>query len=323
LGPLCGLSASLCLHVSCNLEFFAWVFICLSASLNVISTFRAVTLLIQFLFLHYNCLEFWEHELQASGWVLDLIREGYKVPFQSEPLASELGNNATVRQNQSIAEEQVKLLLQQGVLKKVDYKPHCVNPLGLVTKSANNTVKHRLIFDGSRLINDFVDPPKVKLACLQKALLKVQQNQLLGVFDLKSCYFHVKLHPSQVKYFGVKLAIDGIDTYMVFQYLPFGLSSAVHCITKVLKPLIAYLQRRGIPISVYIDDGIFGAQDPASWERVWAIIYDTIHKAGWTIESEKSNKEFMGSMSKHYLGFCINTKLMKIFLSADKNNIGS
>jgi len=79
------------------------------------------------------------------------------------------------------------------------------------------------------------------------------------VFDLKSCYFHVRIHPDHTKFFGVKLLLDNQLVYMVYEYLPFGLSSAVHCITKIWKPLIAFFQQQDVPISVYIDDGLFSA----------------------------------------------------------------
>jgi len=249
---------------------------------------------------------------------LDLIKHGYRVPFVSEPPSDDLDNNASVKNNLIIAEEQVKMLLQQGVLRKVSQKPHCVSPLGLVTKHVHGGIKHRLIFDGSRLVNDSVDPPLVKLAHLQKALLKIAPKQLLGVFDLKSCYFHVKIHPSQTTYFGVKLVLDGTLTYMVYDYLPFGLSSAVHCVTKLWKPLIAFFQQRNIPLSVYIDDGLFSADCADSWNSKRQFIWEIIAQAGWTIEVEKSDSVNNGSMSKQYLGFVVNTKDMKVFLPADK-----
>jgi len=269
----------------------------------------------------HDRFDFWEQELQAGAWVLDLIKYGYSVPFKSEPVRSEFPNNSTVSKNHSVAEEQVKLLLQQGVLTKCSVKPHCINPLGLVSKPIKGGMKHRLIFDGSRIVNDHVDPPVVKLAYLQKACLKLERNQLLGVFDLKSCYFHIKIHPSQTKYFGVKLAIDGVDTYMEFAHLPFGLNSAVHCVTKVWKPLIAYIQKQGIPLSVYIDDGIFGAATAQEWEFRRKFIWDVVTKAGWSIEMDKSDNEHMGAMVKQYLGFLVNTKVMKLYLPAEKVEI--
>jgi len=269
----------------------------------------------------HDRFEFWEKQLQAGAWVLDLIKNGYSVPFTSEPDISEFPNNSTVSKNPQVAEEQVKLLLQQGVLKKCSIKPHCINPLGLISKSVNGTIKHRIIFDGSRIVNDHVDPPVVKLAYLQKACMKLEKNQLLGVFDLKSCYFHIKIHPSQTKYFGVRLTIDGVDTGMEFAYLPFGLNSAVHCVTKVWKPVIAYIQKRGIPLSVYIDDGIFGASNASDWELKRTFIWEVVTRAGWTIELGKSDRENMGSMVKQYLGFLINTKVMKLYLPTDKLNV--
>jgi len=264
-------------------------------------------------------LQFWESELNAGPWVLDLIKNGYKVPFRVEPPRGILDNNSTVKDNLEIAELQVKDLLQQGVLERVSYVPHCVSPLGLVTKTINGVVKHRLIFDGSRLINDHVQPPTVKLSYLQKALLKIQKNQLLGVFDLKSCYYHIKLHPDHTKYFGVKLTIDGIPSYMVYKFLPFGLNSAVHCVTKVWKPLIAYFQVRNIPLSVYIDDGLFAANDPVAWNQTRLFVWNTLALAGWTIEMAKSDGPDMGAMSKQYLGFIINTREMKVFLPQEKS----
>jgi len=121
--------------------------------------------------------DFWEHTLKAGPWVMEIIRHGYKVPFISEPDQDVLPNNASVRDNMEVTEGLIMELLQQGVLKMVSTKPHCVSPLGLVTRVINGEEKHRLIFDGSRLINQYVDPPTVKLAFLQKALLKIHRNE--------------------------------------------------------------------------------------------------------------------------------------------------
>lgn len=51
----------------------------------------------------------------------------------------------------------------------------------------NNVTMSNTVF--FRLINEHVDPPAVKLTHLQKAVSKLKPNVLLGVFDLRSCYF--------------------------------------------------------------------------------------------------------------------------------------
>jgi len=119
----------------------------------------------------HNCLDFWDGELQAGDWVKNLIKFGYTVPFATEPLESELPNNATVRANPQVVEDQVKLLIHQGVLRRINFKPHCVNPLGLVTKTVQGVVKHRLIFDGSRLIK-FILIDRTLLPSLMKKVVK-------------------------------------------------------------------------------------------------------------------------------------------------------
>jgi len=82
--------------------------------------------------------------------------------------------------------------------------------------------------------------------------------------------------------------------------------------------VVAYLQKKGVPLSVYIDDGIFGAASAVEWNAMRSLIWDTVTKAGWTIEQDKSDQENMGAMSKHYLGFIVNTKFMKIYLPPEK-----
>jgi len=82
--------------------------------------------------------------------VLDIVKNGYEVPFKSFPPEAEFPNNATVRDNLEAAQQLVKDYLAQKVLRIVEQKPRCVNPLGLVSKKVNGQIKYRLIFDGSR-----------------------------------------------------------------------------------------------------------------------------------------------------------------------------
>jgi len=105
----------------------------------------------------HNCFEYWAEVLKAGDWVLDIIKNGYKVPFHSHPPMEELPNNATVKANPKVTEELIKEYLNQGVLRKVDGVPHCVNPLGLVTKLVDGKEKYRLIFDGSRCVKKYFE----------------------------------------------------------------------------------------------------------------------------------------------------------------------
>ena len=51
-------------------------------------------------------------------------------------------------------------------------------------------------------------------------------------FDLENMYFHVKLHPRSVKYFGLALVDEqGIKQYYQFLVMCYGYSGAVDVVT--------------------------------------------------------------------------------------------
>jgi hypothetical protein len=112
----------------------------------------------------------------------------------------------------------------------------------LVTKDTPKGPKYRLIFDASRCINLHVQPPVVKLSFLQKAVEITSGNDFQATFDIKSAYYHVKIHPDFVKYLGIAMILpSGQKQYYMNNFLPFGINSAVHCITKIFKPILHYV----------------------------------------------------------------------------------
>lgn len=105
---------------------------------------------------------------------------------------------------------------------------------------------------------------------------------------------------------------EGGLQYFVFIYLPFGLLSAVHCITKIFKPVNAYIHGKCIRHSIYLDDGRITAasKEQAKEERI--AVYEVLRKAGWILESKKSYQFGDASQSKEYLGFVIDTISMTV-----------
>ena len=138
-------------------------------------------------------------------------------------------------------------------------------------------------------------------------------------YDLKSAFHHIKIHRSHTKYLGACFNDDtGKKQYFVFLFLPFGLGSAVHCITKLLKPIVAHLHLKGIRNTIFIDDGRVLAITAEEAEKARKLAYQTLEKAGWTLESQKSDKEGEASKIKEYLGFVINTASMTVQLKEDR-----
>lgn len=262
--------------------------------------------------------EFWMNVLKCPPWVQSVLQFGYRIPFHKIPGPYEEPNNASVRENGPIVEEIIQELISTGVIELVTTKPVCVNPLGLVTKQTTDGVKHRLVLDASRWVNNCINPPVVKLAHLDKALLMTKKNDFQVVFDLKSAYHNVRIADEHVTYLGASVWLKGQKRFFVFKHLPFGLNSAVHAITKLWKPLVAHIHSKGIRMSIYIDDGRVLAASEEEAEKVRQFVYDVVQKAGWQLAMTKSDGPGEASKKKQYLGFEIDTGKMLVTYPSHK-----
>ena len=76
-------------------------------------------------------------------------------------------------------------------------------------------------------------------------------------FDLKSGYHHIDIYTDHQTYLGFSWrSLNSRSTsFYVFTVLPFGLSTAPHNFTKVVKPLEKHWRYMGICIAIFLDDG--------------------------------------------------------------------
>jgi len=269
----------------------------------------------------HEFFDFWQKELEASPWVLNLLEKGYKIPFKSTPPTYEEQNNATARAEPDIVAKIVLQMIEEGIVDKVTVKPHCVSPLGLVKKNLEDgTVKYRLVFDASRCVNLHLEEKHVSLMHLEKALELTEKGEYQSIFDLASCYYHVKIYEAHQKFLGAAFIHEGRTIYFQYKHLPFGLASAVHVITKIMKPIISKIQSHGIKFSIYIDDGRFLAQSQDQANNFREKVYEILEKAGWQISKEKSDGKDQADRRKKYLGFVIDTTQMKVYADDQKIN---
>ena len=141
-------------------------------------------------------------------------------------------------------------------------------------------------------------------------------------YDLKAAYHHRKIHPFQTKFLGAAIPKPNGETqYFIFLFLPFGLSSAVHCIAKILKPFNAYLHEKGVRHSIYLDDGRVTAVSECQAEQLRIFVYDVLRKSGFIIEAKKSDQKGDASQYKEYLGFINDTSSMTVRLGETKKQL--
>ncbi len=157
--------------------------------------------------------KFWKEDLKSSDWILNTLKDGYKIPITEVPGPYEEKNNATVLQNMKKVRGLVGEIITMGVVKVVKEKPHCVSPLGLVSSVVDRKMKDRLIFDASRWLNLKMQDQHVKLAHLEKALELTEKDDYQATFDLKSAFYHIKIHEDHKKYLGA--AIQNSDEQLI------------------------------------------------------------------------------------------------------------
>ena len=62
-------------------------------------------------------------------FIVDVIENGYQIPFLTLPNQIELDNNKSARENPDFVTDEINKLLEKGCMSLVTDKPHVINPL--------------------------------------------------------------------------------------------------------------------------------------------------------------------------------------------------
>lgn len=257
-------------------------------------------------------VEFWKEVLDPSDYVLNIIENGYGLPFVNEPPAFFAKNNKSSLENNDFVEHAITDLLEKGCVREIKQPAFCSNPLTV----AESHGKLRLVLD-LRHVNKYLQEYKFKYENLEIIAQLLEKKFYFGTFDLKSGYHHIKIAPEHQKYLGFTWAFsNGTTRYFEFLVLPFGLSSACYAFTKIMRPLVKRWRGFGIRCAVYIDDGIMGDLNFTKCEENISLITTDLSNAGFTLNFEKS--QLSPTQLGKWLGFVIDTNEFKLFVPEDK-----
>ena len=166
---------------------------------------------------------------------------------------------------------------------------------------------------------------KVTLSHFQQALELTQHQDYQITYDLNVAYYHhTKIYWTQTKFLGADISKPNGETQcFISLFLPLRLSSAVHCITKILKPINGYLHEKGVRhlrTYFFYDDRVTAVSEcKAEEHRVF--VYDVLRKSGFIIEAKKSDQKGEASQCEEYLGFIIDTSSMTVRLGETKKQL--
>lgn len=231
-----------------------------------------------------KCYQEWE-KIGASGFILSVIRNGYKIPFIDFPTPKVCRNNGSALKEKEFVSEAISDLLGNRCVEVLDYPPAIVNPLSVSVQSSG---KKRLILD-LRHVNLYIFKQKFKCEDLNVALKVLSKGFYLFKFDLKSGYHHVEIFPDHKRFLAFAWDFgDGVLKYFQFAVLPFGLSSAPYLFTKLLRPVITSWRCKGIPMVLFLDDGLGGGASEMKAKINSLTVHADLLKFGFVINEGKS-----------------------------------
>jgi len=139
----------------------------------------------------------------------------------------------------------------------------------------------------------------------------LKENDWMAATDLKDAYLSVAIWEVHGKY----LRFPWWGKVYKFQCLPFGLSTAPHVFTKLLKPVLIHLGHQRIRFIKYLDDILVMAQSRMELEKQLGQITSLLEMLGFVVNREKS--QLHPAQRIQYLGFLIDPQGMKILLTGE------
>ena len=134
----------------------------------------------------------------ASQYIVDTVRDGYRLVFDSLPPASFAKNNKSALKNKAFMWDELLRLEALGCIDRVQEQPKVVLPLSVV-----HSKKPRLVVDASRGINPHCTKRGIALEDLEHVQHTVRQGDFMMVNDFDSGYWHVPIAEEHNTYLGV------------------------------------------------------------------------------------------------------------------------
>ena len=246
----------------------------------------------------------WE-DMEASDFILETKRTGYRIPFLETPQPAIFRNNRSALRHGVFVETAIDELLEHGGVIELESPPTVVNPL-TVSESGE---KKRLIPD-LRYVNAHVWSDHVKFEDFITFQNFIHPGSFMFHFDFKNSYHHIDVFEEHWVYLGFSWTRNAVKKYYCFVVLPFGLCTAGYIFTKTCRVLVKYWRCNGIKIVLFMDDGIGADGSAEKSKRAADFVKSSIEKSEFVTNTGKSN--WVPSHHVTWLGLEINTGIFSI-----------
>ena len=238
-------------------------------------------------------------------WVVEVLKEGYRIPFLSMPPLSEdplmmHSYNPTSVKGRAL-EAELLALEQKGALEVASTSPGYYSRMFVVTKATGGW---RPIIDLS-LLNKYVTVSKFRMETVQSVLTSIRRGDWMISIDLKDAYLQVPVHPDSRKF----LRFATPRKIFQFKVLCFGLTTAPQVFTRVMAPVSALLHAQGVRILRYLDDWLVLASSREACVTARDMTLELCLDLGIRVNLDKSH--LCPAQTATYLGMVIDAKVLR------------
>ena len=222
---------------------------------------------------------------KCSSNVLNIITSGYVLPFLSRPSLVRfpliLSEYKALQKDQGLA-DCIQSLLSENAIERVEN----VKSLGFYSHLFLVPKLHqrwRPLIDLSRL-NTFLYVEKFKMETPESIRTSLVPGEWVSSIDLSYAYLHIPIHPNS------RIYLRFCHRSQVFQFtsLPFGLATAPHVFTMIVKEMKLMALSRGLRLHRYLDDWLIRCQSLEEAQLNTQAVVDLTQSLGWIINQEKA-----------------------------------
>ena len=234
-----------------------------------------------------------------DAWVMEVLREGYKIlfsrgpPLSDQPLPMPSYPPSSIRGR--ALEKEFLDLLQKRAIEQAPQTPGFYSRLFVVQKDSGSWLP---IIDLSTL-NTFIVSQRFHMETPQSVLRSIRQADWMISLDLQDAYLQVPIHPESRRY--LRFTMGGIPYQ--FRVLCFGLTTAPQVFTRLMAPISAILHRYGIRMLRYLDDWLILAESRDTCIQVRDRLLHLCEELGLRVNHDESS--LVPSQTMTYLGMQI------------------
>ena len=269
-----------------------------------------------------DSIKFMKEVIGAGKWQIGVLTDGLSLDLKEIPRKYREKNNVSAVKNMAVLKDKVKEWKDEGYVEQLSEPAWCCNPMTVAAKydPVKDETKLRPCIDLSRHVNKCTKDSHAKLDDLTTAQELISKDDFMASFDLANQFFQVKLHEADKKFFGFELpGPEGKPEYYQFTVMAYGYSPAVEVVTRLLRPVKAYLHKLGIKLSLYVDDGrVSAGTEDKAWKQ-FQFALTVIQLCGWNIQWKKTSTSAVQKLQ--HLGFITDSVQLRYWLPKEKEDL--